>query len=117
MHHTTTSYTRPSSTQISSSEYFFSTQKSRERTDEDEEKHINDTSTATILRLVQLILDKQFCVYENHLYRQMLDGSIDSSLMVSLIDIYIFDLLHDLRSVLSEKNKLFARTFNRVIFT
>ncbi|CAF1485274.1 unnamed protein product [Adineta ricciae] len=32
--------------------------------------HINGISTATILQLTRLLLDNQYCIYENKLYRQ-----------------------------------------------
>jgi hypothetical protein len=77
--------------------------------------HLN--SSTTIVRLVQLILKHQFCVYENNLYQQTIGGSSASSLMMGLIDIYLSDLFNDLYLILIKKKELFARSFNHIIFT
>lgn len=80
-------------------------------------RHIDGISITTIVQLVQLVLNHQFCVYENNLYRQSIGGSNTSSLIIGLIDIYLFDLLHDLHLTLVDKEELFGRSFNHIIFT
>lgn len=82
-------------------------------------KHTTNTTITitTIVRLVRLILNNQFCVYENNLYEQWIGGSNTSLLINSLIDIYLFNLLNDLRMILIEKNEFFGQSFNSIIFT
>ena len=82
-----------------------------------ENRQIEGTSTATIVRLVQLILENQFCVYENKLYQQTAGCSVHSSLIIALVDIYLFYLQHNLVSILTKKKELFGRSLNQLFFT
>jgi hypothetical protein len=80
-------------------------------------EQIDGTSTTTIIQLVQLILENQFYVYENKLYRQIAGGSICSSLIKGLVDIYLFHLTHNLYSKLFNKKEVIGRCLNQIFFT
>ncbi|CAF4069102.1 unnamed protein product [Rotaria sp. Silwood2] len=80
-------------------------------------EYIKGTSRATMIQLVQLILENQFCIYDNKLYRQTAGGSIGSPLIKGLIDIYLYHLQHDLCSKLFNKREVVGRYLNQIFFT
>ncbi|CAF1344572.1 unnamed protein product [Adineta steineri] len=74
--------------------------------------------TITVIQLIRLILENQFCMYENKLYRQTVGSSIDSPLITALIDIYLFYWQYDLiRRLNSLGMRCFGRCFNQIFFT
>jgi hypothetical protein len=81
-------------------------------------QEINGISTSTIIQLIQLILENQFCIYENKLYQQTCGSSINSPLITTLIDIYLFYWQYDLlRQLNMMKNRFFGRCLNHIFFT
>jgi hypothetical protein len=65
---------------------------------------------ATIIRLVRLVLQNQFFVYQNQLYQQTMGGGSGSRLTLPLACIYMFDCRPKLMAALSNnKNELFGR--------
>ena len=78
---------------------------------------IDGVSQTTIAQLIKLILKNQYCIYENKLYRQSKGSSIDSPLITTLIDIYLFYWQYDLlRRLGSKRNRFFGRCSNTLIF-
>ena len=78
---------------------------------------IDGISQATIVQLVQLVLDNQYCVYGKKLYRQTIGSSMDSPLITTLIDIYLFYWQYDLLRRLNRmQDRFFGRCFNRIFF-
>jgi hypothetical protein len=82
---------------------------------------IHGLSTTTIIQLIRLILENQFCIYDNALYQQMIGSSIDSPLITTLIDIYIFYWQYDLLRTLNKKRNIFfkryfGRCLNQIVF-
>ncbi|CAF1485066.1 unnamed protein product [Adineta ricciae] len=79
--------------------------------------HINGISTATILQLTRLLLDNQYCIYENKLYRQTFGCSIDAPLMTTLIDIYMFSWQRQLlQRVGRNTHRFYCRSLNHICF-
>ena len=80
-------------------------------------KQINGISTTTIVQFIQLILENQFCIYENKLYQQIIGSSINSPLITTLIDVYLFYWQYDLlRRLDMPRNRFFGRCLNQICF-
>ena len=81
-------------------------------------QQIEGTSITTIIELVQITLENQFCIYENKLYRQTVGvGSICSTFIQGLVDIYLYQLQYTLTSILfNNKTEVIGRHLNQIIF-
>ena len=67
-------------------------------------------SIATVLRLTSLVLDNQFFVYNNRLYRQTVGGASGSPLTMPLAYIYLLHWKPALISAIVEnKQEIFGR--------
>jgi len=66
-------------------------------------------SDKTIIRLVRLILKKQYFMYDNKLYQQTKGGNPDSLLIRLLVDIYLLYWQQNLVQFLKRKKELFGR--------
>ena len=78
---------------------------------------IDGISQTTIVQLIQLVLDNQYCVYEKRLYRQTTGSSMDSPLITTLVDIYLFHWQYDLlRRLRRMQDRFFGRCLNKMIF-
>lgn len=74
-------------------------------------------SNTTFVRLVQLVLQNQFYLFESQLYQQTAGGPMQTCLIRALIDIYLFHVQTDLVRILTEKNELFGRSLNQIFLT
>ena len=80
-------------------------------------EHLFGISETTIVQLIQLVLDNQYCIHEKKLYRQTIGSSMDSPLITTLIDIYLFYWQYDLLRRLNQKqHRFFGRCSNKMIF-
>ena len=78
---------------------------------------IDGISQTTIIQLIQLVLDNQYCFYEKKLCRQTIGSSMDSPLITTLIDLYLFYWQYDLlRRLNREQHRFFGRCCNKMIF-
>lgn len=78
---------------------------------------INGISPTTIIQLVQMILSNQFCMHEDKLYQQTCGSFLDSPLITTLIDIFLFHWQYDLLRRLGVQNKrFFGRCHNQIFF-
>ncbi|CAF4110905.1 unnamed protein product, partial [Adineta steineri] len=79
--------------------------------------HIDGTSITTIIRLTKLILDNQFCVHDNRLYRLNTGGATTSSLIINLFDIFLDTLLIEFSLILKQRKEIIGRSLQQLIFT
>jgi hypothetical protein len=78
---------------------------------------IDGILTTTIIRLIELFLKNQYCLYEHKLYQQIIGSSIDLPLITTFIDIYLFYWQYDLlRRLGSKRNRCFGRCHNQIFF-
>ena len=78
---------------------------------------IDGVSQTTVVQLIELILHNQYCIYENKLYRQTMGSSIDSPLITTLVDIYLFYWQRDLlRKLTPQRSRFFGRYSNNIFF-
>ena len=66
-------------------------------------------SHETIVKLVKLVLQTQFFVYDNKLYQQTKGGDPNSSLIKLLVDIYLFCWQQKLMEFLRRTKQFFCR--------
>ncbi|CAF3931569.1 unnamed protein product [Rotaria sp. Silwood2] len=78
---------------------------------------VQHMTIGTILQLVRLVLDNQYFVYDNKLYRQIAGGASGSPLTIPLVYIYLFYWQQDLMNVFLDKDELFLRYQNEAFIT
>ena len=67
-------------------------------------------SYKTIIRLVRLILETQYFMYDNKLYRQIKGSDPESPLTKLLVNIYLLHWQEDLRRLIKQKHEFFGRS-------
>ena len=72
-------------------------------------KQIQGLSISTILQLVRLLLNNQWFMYDNKLYRQVHGGGCGSPLMLLLVNIILYDWQKEFITYIKEKNEIFGR--------
>ncbi len=70
---------------------------------------IQDISITTIIKLVRIFLQNQYCLYKNKLYQQIQDSSFTSPLTMLLANTYMYYWQQDLVEILTDKNEIFGR--------
>jgi hypothetical protein len=70
---------------------------------------IQGMTIQTIIDLVRLFLENQYCLYENKLYQLIRGSSFNSPLTMILANIYLYYWQQDLVAILDDKNELFGR--------
>ena len=82
-------------------------------------QQIEGASITTIIELVHIILENQFCIYENKSHPQTVGvGSIRSTFIQGLVDIYLYHLQYTLISTLfNNKKEVIGRYLNQIFFT
>ncbi|CAF2076157.1 unnamed protein product [Rotaria magnacalcarata] len=71
----------------------------------------------TIVQLVRLVLENQYCVLGKNLYRQRIGGASGSPLTIPLTYIYLFYWQQDSMNVFINKNELFGRYQDQAFIT
>ncbi|CAF1366022.1 unnamed protein product [Adineta ricciae] len=80
-------------------------------------KEIQGISIETIIQLVRLLLDNQWFIYQNKLYRQIGGGGSGSPFMLLLVNIILYDWQKEFLIHLKQNNELFGRCFDEMFFT
>ena len=75
-------------------------------------KEIQGISTVTIVQLIQFILNHQWFIYNNKLYRQIHGNNNDSPLMLILANILLFNWEQSFVASFKEKNEIYGRFVN-----
>ncbi|CAF1265289.1 unnamed protein product [Adineta steineri] len=81
------------------------------------DQSIQTITIDTILKLINLILQNQFFVFENNVYRQIKGGATESPLTILLMNIYLFYWQDELVQIMINKNEIFGRCFDKIFLT
>ena len=71
--------------------------------------NLQGVSISTIVQLVRLLLDQQWIVYNNKIYRQIHGGGCGSPLMSLLVNIILFQWEKEFVSSLKEQQEIYGR--------
>ncbi|CAF2131128.1 unnamed protein product [Rotaria magnacalcarata] len=78
---------------------------------------IQGISISTIIQLVRLLLENQWFIYQNKLYRQIHGGGCGSPFMLLLVNIILLDWQKEFVAYLKEKKEIFGRYFDEIFIT
>ena len=81
------------------------------------EQAIQCVTIDTIMKLVRLILQNQIFIFDNQVYRQIKGGATTSPLTILLMNIYMFYRQEDLVKILTKRNEIFGRCFDKIFLT
>ncbi|CAF1590017.1 unnamed protein product, partial [Adineta steineri] len=81
------------------------------------DQRIQTITIDTILKLTKLILQNQFFIYKNNIYRQIKGGATESPLTILLMNIYLFYWQDELVKTMNNQNEIFGRCFDKIFLT